>query len=108
MMMLVGGLLTLVSYYVFGTTVLSVMIPVFIVVTGTMLVFTNTFACAFADVGHIAGYAGAAYSGIQLSGAVLFSAVISHFTSSNVIFSAGLFILSALLSFVVYKFVATR
>jgi DHA1 family bicyclomycin/chloramphenicol resistance-like MFS transporter/DHA1 family 2-module integral membrane pump EmrD-like MFS transporter len=108
LIMVVGGLLELVGYYLYGTTLYSVLIPVVIAMFGSMLIFPNSFANAFANVEHIGGYAGALYSGIQLLGGVVFSGIISHLDNSTQLPIAWVIMVSGILSFIMYKLVASK
>lgn len=107
-LMTLAGTLLFSGYYVFGITVWSVLAPAVIFIFGSTLVFANAFSNAFLDIGHIAGYGGALYSGIQLMGGVVFSAILSHLNASNPVPMAGMFIASGVLAWMVYKFVAAH
>ena len=80
---LVAGLLMLLADHMFGVNLWSVILPVMLFYFGTMYIYPNAFARAFKPFAHIAGVAGALYSGFQLLGAAIFSAIMAHFPSNT-------------------------
>lgn len=107
-LMILGGLAMLLGYYYDGIHLLPILIPAVLAVFGSMFIYPNVFSLAFTEVGHIAGYAGALYSGIQLIGGVVFGALISHLNTGNQISVAWLFILSASLALLLFYTLAKK
>ncbi|MDF1759019.1 MAG: multidrug effflux MFS transporter [Coxiellaceae bacterium] len=97
-LMILSGLLIITGVACFGVNIVVVLIPTFIFITGSTLIFMNGFALAFESVGHIAGYAGAIYACIQLLGGAIFASVLSHLNTPSPIPMAIMFCISGLLS----------
>ncbi len=106
--MVVAGILMAGGYYLWGIDVYTVLIPAVVFIFGSTLTFANAFSNAFANIGHIAGYGGGLYSTIQLIGGAVFSAILSHLSTTNQLPMAWLFVASAMLSWVVYKAVVPK
>lgn len=101
--MTVAGVIMFGSYYLWGINVYDVLIPSAVFIFGSTLVFPNAFANAFENIGHIAGYGGGLYSSIQLAGGALFSAILSHVSTTTQLPMAALFIASGLLSWITFN-----
>ena len=102
-LMIFSGLSMLISKYIIGINVYDIIIPAAIFIFGTSLIFSNAIAAAFTPFGHIAGYAGALYSCIQLLGGVVFTACLSHVNTSSQLPMAWLFILSGGLAMLAHQ-----
>ena len=102
-LMFIAGVILLVTHLWFGITVMDIVIPVMLFIFAASFIFPNVFAGAFHSIGHIAGYGGALYSSIQLAGGMLFSAVLSHLSSSSSVPLAWTFMLSGGLSWGFYR-----
>ena len=103
--MTIAGILILLGYFLWGVNLYDVFIPCMIFIFGSTLVFSNAFSNAFANIGHIAGYGGGLYAGIQLAGGALFSAILSHLNTTNQLPMGLLFIASGLLAWITFKIV---
>ncbi|MDF1654860.1 MAG: multidrug effflux MFS transporter [Coxiellaceae bacterium] len=101
-LMILSGLLIIAGAIFFGVNIAVVLIPTFIFITGSTLIFMNGFALAFESVGHIAGYAGAIYACIQLLGATIFASILSHLNTPSPIPMAIMFCVSGLLAGSIY------
>lgn len=108
LIMITAGIAMLVMTSLWSISVITVLIPGVIFIFGSTLIFANAFANAFEDIGHIAGFAGGVYSGIQLMGGALFSAILSHINSISVIPLAILFICSGLLSWGCFRLLSSK
>lgn len=104
-LMLIAGILLVMSKYIWGITIYDIMIPGMIFIFGNSFIFPNAVAAAFTPFGHIAGYAGSLYSGIQILGGVVFSAYLSHLNTSSQLPMAGMFIASAIFSWIGFKLI---
>ena len=69
---------------------------------GALIVLPNLFSQAFSTVGHIAGYAGAVYSLIQIGGAATWGEFISFMPADTLIPLAGLMIVSGLFAWFIF------
>jgi Bcr/CflA subfamily drug resistance transporter len=99
---LVAGLLMLLADHIFGVNLWSVILPIMLFYFGSMYIYPNAFARSFKPFAHIAGVAGALYSGFQLLGAAIFSAVMAHLPSSTPDPLALVFLLVAVVSFILF------
>lgn len=94
--------LMLVSFLIFDLTFLGLIIPVFIFLFGSSFIWPNAFAQAFAPFGHIAGYAGALYSFMQLGGGALLGWISAFLPQGNPIFLSLLWGASVLVCFFIF------
>ena len=102
-MMIFSGLLLLLGYFIFGQTILAIAIPGILFYFGSTFIWPNAFAIAFTPLGHIAGYAGAAYSFMQLGGGAVISGIAAHLPHTNPLALGSIFILAPLASWVFYE-----
>jgi DHA1 family bicyclomycin/chloramphenicol resistance-like MFS transporter/DHA1 family 2-module integral membrane pump EmrD-like MFS transporter len=105
-LMVVAGVLTLLGKYLWGITSYDIIIPAMIFIFGTSFIFSNAVAGAFTPFGHIAGYAGSLYNGIQLLGGAVFSAYLSHLNTSSQLPMAWMFIASGVLAWLAFSRIA--
>lgn len=103
LLMICSGLLMLIGNAIWGASIFTTLTPALLFIFSTAWVFANLFAEAFKDVGHIAGYAGALYSSIQLLGGSIFTGILAHLNTSNPDAIACLFIASGALSLIIYQ-----
>ena len=75
---------------------------------GSTFVFLNCFALGFKQVGEIAGYAGSLYACIQLMGGFIFSGLLGFINSTHTAPMAWMFVLSSILSAMIYCFVIRK
>jgi hypothetical protein len=106
--MTLAGIFMLCGYYFWGINGYVVLIPSLILIFGSALTFSNAFSNAFEDIGHIAGYGGGLYSGIQLAGGAFFSAILSHLSTQNQLPMGFLFMASGLLAFLAFRSIVPR
>jgi Bcr/CflA subfamily drug resistance transporter len=78
--MWLGGVAMLLGFYMLGVVVWAIVPPMVVFYIGSMMVWPNAFAIAFAPYGRIAGYAGSLYGMIQLGGGACIGAMASQFT----------------------------
>lgn len=104
---LMGVAIILLNYY-FSLKPWMIIVPVFVLIIGTTLVFINCFILGFSKTSHIAGYAGSLYSFMQLIGGMLFGTIISHINSNSPIPMAALFIATGLLALMSYFFILRK
>ena len=97
-----AGVLLILLYFVFGFSILGIVLPIMLFYTGTSFLFPNTVAGAFKHVAHIAGVAGSLYAFLQQLGGTIFSGIMAHMPSSTPIPLAVFFIGVSLVSFVLY------
>ncbi|MCD6055074.1 MAG: multidrug resistance transporter, Bcr family [Gammaproteobacteria bacterium] len=101
---LLGGFLLLLSQADWGITTTGILISAFLFALGSTFVWPNSFAGALTPFGHIAGYAGSVYSGLQLGGGALMSGIASH-TSAHSQYPLGMIYTGcALLAWTAYHF----
>lgn len=98
------GVLILTFNYLFTLKPWMIIAPAFILIIGTTLIFINCFILGFSTTSHMAGYAGALYSFMQLLGGLLFGTIISHINSNSPIPMGILFIACGLLGLLSYFF----
>ena len=91
-----------------GLNIYSIIIAAMIFIFGSTFGFLTCFSLGFHQVGEIAGYAGSLYSCIQLLGGFIFSALLGHISTSSPQPMAWMFVLSAVLSLVVYFYTIFR
>jgi Bcr/CflA subfamily drug resistance transporter len=82
-LMFSSGLLMFLSYWFMGINAFFIVASVMIFYMGSTFIFANTFAGAFQNFGHIAGYAGALYGALQVAGASAMGAVVAYLPDNN-------------------------
>ena len=107
LLMSLSGIALFIAYYSIGLYGAVVVIPAAVFVFGASFLFMNCFALAFANVGHIAGYAGALYACIQLLGGMIFSGILGHLNTSTPVPMAIMFSVSGIGAGLIY-FIAGR
>lgn len=75
---LLAGCLLLLGYYLVGLSISLILLPVILFFFGVTFIWPNIMAQAMMPFGHIAGYAGALYSFMQLSGAAFIGLLASY------------------------------
>lgn len=103
-----SGVLMLVWKGFSGLTPLNILIPTGIMMFGTAFIWPNTFAGAFKDFGHIAGYAGSFYSCIQTGGAALMGAIIAYLPDTNQVPLAMSYIIPPVICLMLVQFVVSK
>lgn len=101
----VSGIMMLIGYIIFGTTLYAIIIPIIVFFIGSTLIWPNGFAVAFTPFGHIAGYAGSLYGFMQVIGGAIFSALISHLPENNQLPLAAILILCPTTCYLILRFV---
>ena len=104
--MFATGILLLATHYVLGLNPLAIIIVVAITIFGSMFVFPNAFACSVKPFAHIAGYAGATYSALQLSGGAIIGALASHLPDTTQVPFAILLLVTSSLAWMSFRFIA--
>lgn len=97
--MFLGGASMLLLAFAFPMHVITVLLPAVIFLFGVTFIFPNTFASAFAPLGHVAGYAGAVYGFVQTIGGAVFGLLLSHIVEHTQIPLAMMLITSSVLAF---------
>jgi len=106
--MLGAGVLMMLGNFVFGMTVLTIIIPVLLFHFGTTFIWPNAFAGAFSPFGKIAGYTGALYGCLQIGGGALLGAVAAHLPTTNQLPLACVFMAVAIFGLIWFKLTVTR
>jgi len=101
-LILLSGFGLLLSYYLIGDNLIVLFGLFLLFQLAAMLVFPNIFAKAFEHVGHIAGYAGAIYSLMQIGGAALIGFLASYLPDQNQVPLAWVIIVVAVLGLLVF------
>lgn len=89
---LIAGVLELTLYYIFGTNLIAIYLPIFILQLGLALIFSNVFSKFIAPFPASAGTAASLYAALQILGSVLFGAVAAYLPDSSQIYYALLII----------------
>ncbi|MFO0318923.1 MAG: MFS transporter, partial [Neisseriaceae bacterium] len=74
---LISGILLMASQIILGITFWGIAIPIIILYFGSSFIWPNAFSMAFSPFGHIAGYASAVYSFIQICGGAIIGSMIA-------------------------------
>ena len=106
--MISAGILLLVCSMVFGQSVWSIIVSIFIFLFGGTLIWPNSFAGAFAPFGKIAGYAGALYSFMQLGGGAGLGWLSSFLPSSSPVAMAIILITAPALAWLCFEKIVQR
>lgn len=101
--MFTAGILMLFGKLLFGINFYVIVAPMILFYFGVTFIWPNAFASAFTPFGKIAGYAAALYGFMQISGAAVIGTLISHLPTINQIPLATLFIVSPMLSWLVFE-----
>lgn len=101
--MTVAAIIMLVSYSIWGLTILGIALPLSLYFFGSTFIWPNAFAISFSPFGHIAGYAGALYGFMQLSGGGVASSIIAYMPDDTPIPFAMLLLVVPLISVVVFR-----
>lgn len=102
-LMFLSGLMLTLSSYLYGHTLIPIMVSIFVFLFGTTLIWPNTFAGAFAPFGTIAGCAGSLYSFIQLSGGVAVGWFSSFLSTENSYSLSIVFIFSSISAWTIFE-----
>lgn len=98
-----SGVFMLISYWAIGINAWFIIASVMIFYVGSTFIFANTFAGAFAKVGHVAGFAGALYGSFQIAGASSMGALVSYLPDNNQMPLAFVYMGCASAAWIVYK-----
>lgn len=101
---LLAGFLMVVGYFFFGVELWSILLPAVLFFLGSTFLWPNAFAMAMTPFGDIAGYAGTSYSFMQLSGGAVIGALVAHLPDSSQVPLGLLFMSTALISLLLFKF----
>lgn len=101
--MILSGLLMLIGYWLFGSNVWVIVIPMVLFYFGSTFIWPNAFATAFTPFGQIAGYAGALYGFMQIGGGAAMSALITYLPETNQVPLALVFIFASILAWLIYE-----
>lgn len=104
-LMLVGGVLLLLSHFIFALEFWSFVIPTAILFYGSSFIWPNAFATAFAPFGHMAGYAGALYGTTQVGGGAVLASVFSYLPDDNQFIFSVVTTFAAIFSWLLYEFI---
>ena len=102
-LMIISGILMLAGYYFVGMNLIAIIAPIIIFYFGSTLLWANIFANAFAPLGHIAGYAGAVYSFMQIVGGAALGALMAHLPDQNQLTLAIVMIAAPALALIIYR-----
>ncbi len=100
-----GSLLLLLLAVCHIFTVISILIPVFIIYTGIGFIFPNSFTQAFQDFGHIAGVAGAAFGAIQIFTSSILSAIAAQLPATSQLYLSIFFVVISCMLLTILKLV---
>ncbi|GJM06540.1 MAG: Bcr/CflA family drug resistance efflux transporter [marine bacterium B5-7] len=103
-LMVISGVMLLAGHLFWGVNVYAIIVPIMIFYTGATLVWPNVFATAFTPFGHIAGYAGALYSSLQIAGGAVVGAIVAHLPHTTQVPFAWVTIICPALAWCVYYF----
>jgi len=106
--MFLSGVIIALSSYIYGQTLLSIMLSLFVFLFGTTLIWPNSFAGAFAPFGTIAGCAGALYSFIQLGGGVIIGWLSSFFSTKNPYSLSIVFIFTSIAAWIIFELIVMK
>lgn len=85
----------------------GIVIPIAFIYFGSCFVWPNAFATAFTPFGHIAGYAGALYSSLQLGGGSALGAL-SAYLPSTVYVLCAMIVTTSFLGWMIFEGVVVR
>lgn len=85
--------------------VMFIFIAGLLIYLGGTFIWPHCFSIAMTPMGHISGSAGTMYSFIQMLGASLVGGIVTYFSHNQPIFLADVFIVNALISWIIYEFV---
>ncbi len=88
-----------------GVNVMGIFIAIFVFYFGVTLIWPNTFSGAMGAYGHIAGYAGATYSALQLGGGGLLGAIATYLPATTSTPLAIIFIATSVLAILIFRWV---
>ncbi len=108
LIMVAAGVLMLLLKFIVGVNAVAIVIPLILFYLGTTLIWPNAFAGAMSPFGHIAGYAGAMYSVLQIGGGAALGLVASHVSAVNQLPMAIIFIVAPLLAWLVFQGVIVK
>lgn len=100
---LVAGLLMMGFKLMYGLTSLGIIVPIILFYFGISLTWSNIFAGAFTHFGHIAGYAGALYSFIQISGAAAMGGFLSYLPDTDQTPLALIYIFCSIIAWLLFE-----
>lgn len=103
--MVFGGVLLFIGYFVFGLELWSIVIPIAIFFYGTAFIWPNAFATAFSPFGHMAGYAGALYGTTQVGGGAVLASIFSYLPDDNQLIFSIVITIASLSAWALYEFV---
>ena len=98
-----SGAFMVFSYWIVGLNAFFIVASVMIFYIGSTFIFANTFAGAFQNFGHIAGYAGALYGSLQVAGASAMGAVVAYLPDNNQVPLAFVYMACSGAAWIVYK-----
>ena len=98
-----SSLFLFISYYAFGVTLWPITFASLILYFGLTFIWPNLFACAFTPFGKIAGYAGSAYSFMQIGGGAALGSLASFLPTKNQIPLSIVIFASSLLAWTLYE-----
>jgi Bcr/CflA subfamily drug resistance transporter len=101
--MLLSSVIMLLGYYLFGLTLLGVVIPMMICLFGSFFIWPNAAMGAFTPFGKIAGYAGAVYGFMQTAGGALVAALVAYLPDNNQLPMAFVVLICSISAWLVYE-----
>lgn len=101
--MFTAGLLMLLGYWFLPMNVLTLVVPITILYFGATLIWPNAFAGGFSPFGHIAGFASAIYSSLQMSGAAVQGAILAHLPDQNQLPIALIMLISPFCAWLIFE-----
>lgn len=106
--MIIAGLLMLAGKWLFGINVWAITLPIILFYFGSNFIWPNAFGSAFTPFGHIAGYAGALYSFMQMGGGAIIGSLIAYLPDSNQLPLGLVMLVASILAWIIYEKVKTR
>lgn len=103
---IVAGLAMLIGYYTFGVEGVSILLPLWVFIFGTALVWPYTFAAAFKPFASIAGYASAMFAATQLLGGFALGVLVAYLPEHNQIPLGYILLSTSVVCMVIHQFIA--
>jgi len=104
--MTLSGILLMVGKFLFGLTLIGVVVPMMISYLGSFFIWPNTAVGAFGPFGKIAGYAGSAYGFLQIAGGAIIGTLVSHLPDENQLPLAIIVLTCSTLAWLIYELIA--
>ncbi len=101
--MILAGILMVLGYGLIGVETWVIMGPIILFYFASTFIWPNAFATAFSPFGHIAGYAAALYTCMQIGGGAVVGGLVVHLPAHNQLSLGFVLILASAIAWVVYE-----